>query len=125
LVASTSFFESELNMQSQLYNSILQIKKEGQSLVVKANDEELKQLRSLVSEKEKQITSLQASLREKPVALAASNSDEARQWKEKATSLKTTNDKLSKQINTITTSYQIIVEDNKRLLSRLQEKKKQ
>ena len=117
-------FETELDQQRQLYNVVLQTKKEGQSLAVKSNDEELQQLRNLVAEKEKQIASLQTDLSQKPVAASQTGPDESRQWKERAASLKATNDKLSKQISTMTASYKIIVEDNQRLLTRLQENRK-
>ena len=117
-------YETELDQQRQLYNVVLQTKKEGQALAVKSNHEELQQLRNLVAEKEKQIASLQRDLSQKPVAASQTGSDESRQWKEKAASLKATNEKLSNQISTMTASCKIIVEDNQRLLTRLKENRK-
>jgi len=120
-----SFFESEMNRQGQLYAHLLQKEQASSNAATVQNNAELQQLKDQLSQKEKEIASLQANLREKPKVIERPASDDSKQWKDRAVGLKAANDKLSKQIATITASYQIIVEDNRRLLSRLQASKKQ
>lgn len=120
-----TFFENSFDHQNRLYVQFLQSELKTQNANSTVNAAELEQLKNSLAQKEKEVLALQASLREKPSVIARQPTDDAKQWKEKAAGLKAANDKLSKQVNNMTASYQIIVEDNKRLLSRLQASKKQ
>lgn len=78
-----------------------------------------------LAEKDRAIVSLQNQLAQKPGAISQRSASDDSEWKQKYNSIKARHTELNTAYNTLSSSYQSVVADNRRLLNQLQQARKQ
>jgi hypothetical protein len=131
-----SSFTTSADNQSRLARSPALPAGGSQAAVDPNSGAEVAGLKQMLADKQSQITALEkqiqeavqekndalASMQNRPVAQPdnAASDDAAAEWKEKYNRLKSSADKSSSQLEALKSSYQQVVEDNRRLITQLQ-----